>query len=146
MGAPLVSVAIVARTVAQLWGKPLVAVNHCIGREFAGQMANAVHCASPALSLYLIRYSSAVTEMSTSPLAYHHVLFTTNHSALTHCWAYHVVMLFFCDISNGKRFAMCVPCHHYLSCDSVYKAPLGIQSWLVLFLNPFVFIIIIDRY
>jgi len=32
MGAPLVSTAVVARTVAQLWDKPLVAVNHCIGR------------------------------------------------------------------------------------------------------------------
>lgn len=32
MGAPLVSVAIVARTIAQLWNKPIVAVNHCIGR------------------------------------------------------------------------------------------------------------------
>ena len=32
MGAPLVSTAVVARTVAQLWNKPMVAVNHCIGR------------------------------------------------------------------------------------------------------------------
>ena len=32
MGAPLVSVAVVARTIAQLWDKPLVGVNHCIGR------------------------------------------------------------------------------------------------------------------
>uniref|UniRef100_A0A4W5KJH5 N(6)-L-threonylcarbamoyladenine synthase n=1 Tax=Hucho hucho TaxID=62062 RepID=A0A4W5KJH5_9TELE len=31
MGAPLVTVALVARTVAQLWGKPLLGVNHCIG-------------------------------------------------------------------------------------------------------------------
>ena len=30
MGSPLVSVAVVARTVAQLWNKPLIAVNHCI--------------------------------------------------------------------------------------------------------------------
>ncbi|RWS22198.1 putative tRNA N6-adenosine threonylcarbamoyltransferase-like protein [Leptotrombidium deliense] len=34
MGAPLVSVAVVARTVAQLWKKPLIAVNHCIGRKY----------------------------------------------------------------------------------------------------------------
>lgn len=33
MGAPLVSVAVVARTVAQLWGKPILGVNHCIGRN-----------------------------------------------------------------------------------------------------------------
>jgi len=32
MAAPLVSVAVVARTVAQLWNKPIVAVNHCIAR------------------------------------------------------------------------------------------------------------------
>lgn len=34
MGAPLVAVAIVARTVAQLWNKPMIAVNHCIARIF----------------------------------------------------------------------------------------------------------------
>lgn len=32
MGAPLVTVAMVARTVAQIWNKPLLGVNHCIGR------------------------------------------------------------------------------------------------------------------
>lgn len=32
MGAPLASVAVVARTLAQLWNKPLLGVNHCIGR------------------------------------------------------------------------------------------------------------------
>ena len=32
MAAPLVSVALVARTVAQLWNKPIIGVNHCIGR------------------------------------------------------------------------------------------------------------------
>ncbi|KAH9362276.1 hypothetical protein HPB48_002254 [Haemaphysalis longicornis] len=31
MGAPLVSVALVARIVAQLWDKPIIGVNHCIG-------------------------------------------------------------------------------------------------------------------
>ena len=31
MGAPLASVAVVARTVTQLWNKPLLGVNHCIG-------------------------------------------------------------------------------------------------------------------
>jgi len=35
MAAPLVSVAVVARTVAQLWNKPIVAVNHCIARMIA---------------------------------------------------------------------------------------------------------------
>lgn len=32
MGAPLQSTAVVARTVAQLWNKPIIGVNHCIGR------------------------------------------------------------------------------------------------------------------
>lgn len=38
MGAPLVSVAVVARTVAQLWNKPMVAVNHCIGHIEMGRL------------------------------------------------------------------------------------------------------------
>eukprot|EP00128_Syssomonas_multiformis_P000484 Colp12_sorted_trinity150504_noHs@24680 len=38
MGAPLVSVAVVARTLAQLWGKPLVGVNHCIGHIEMGRL------------------------------------------------------------------------------------------------------------
>ena len=31
MGGPLVSCAVVARTLAQLWGVPIVGVNHCVG-------------------------------------------------------------------------------------------------------------------
>ena len=38
MGAPLVAVAVVARTVAQLWKKPLVAVNHCVGHIEMGRL------------------------------------------------------------------------------------------------------------
>jgi len=38
MGAPLVSVAVVARTVAQLWNKPIVGVNHCIGHIEMGRL------------------------------------------------------------------------------------------------------------
>lgn len=38
MGAPLVTVALVARTVAQLWGKPLIGVNHCIGHIEMGRL------------------------------------------------------------------------------------------------------------
>jgi N6-L-threonylcarbamoyladenine synthase len=34
MGAPLQSVALAARTVSLLWVKPLVGVNHCVGRMF----------------------------------------------------------------------------------------------------------------
>lgn len=33
MGAPLQSVALVARTLSLLYNKPLVGVNHCVGRE-----------------------------------------------------------------------------------------------------------------
>jgi N6-L-threonylcarbamoyladenine synthase len=33
MGAPLQSVAIVVRTLSLLWKKPIVAVNHCVGRK-----------------------------------------------------------------------------------------------------------------
>ncbi|ELT95999.1 hypothetical protein CAPTEDRAFT_174110 [Capitella teleta] len=38
MGAPLVSVAVVARTVSQLWRKPIVGVNHCIGHIEMGRL------------------------------------------------------------------------------------------------------------
>jgi len=38
MGAPLASVAIVARTVAQLWNKPILGVNHCIGHIEMGRL------------------------------------------------------------------------------------------------------------
>eukprot|EP00030_Apusomonadida_sp_AF-17_P008051 a846023_108.p1 GENE.a846023_108~~a846023_108.p1 ORF type:complete len:353 (-),score=120.69 a846023_108:13-1014(-) len=37
MGAPLRSVAVVVRTLAQLWGKPIVAVNHCIAHIEMGR-------------------------------------------------------------------------------------------------------------
>ncbi|ESO95884.1 hypothetical protein LOTGIDRAFT_227166 [Lottia gigantea] len=38
MGAPLISTAVVARTVAQLWKKPIVGVNHCIGHIEMGRL------------------------------------------------------------------------------------------------------------
>jgi len=38
MGAPLVSCAVVARTVAQLWNKPIIGVNHCIGHIEMGRL------------------------------------------------------------------------------------------------------------
>ncbi|CAO3689869.1 unnamed protein product [Umbelopsis ramanniana] len=37
MGAPLTSVAIVARTLALMWNKPMVGVNHCIGHIEMGR-------------------------------------------------------------------------------------------------------------
>lgn len=33
MGSPLQSVALVARTLSLLYDKPLIGVNHCVGRE-----------------------------------------------------------------------------------------------------------------
>lgn len=33
MGAPLQTVALVARTLALMYNKPLVGVNHCVGRK-----------------------------------------------------------------------------------------------------------------
>jgi N6-L-threonylcarbamoyladenine synthase len=38
MGGPLRSVAIVARTVAQLWNKPIIAVNHCVAHIEMGRL------------------------------------------------------------------------------------------------------------
>lgn len=38
MGAPLASVAVVARTIAQLWNKPIIGVNHCIGHIEMGRL------------------------------------------------------------------------------------------------------------
>ena len=39
MGAPLQSVALVARTLSLLFDKPLVAVNHCVGRTYSYALA-----------------------------------------------------------------------------------------------------------
>uniref|UniRef100_A0A8C4Y656 N(6)-L-threonylcarbamoyladenine synthase n=1 Tax=Gopherus evgoodei TaxID=1825980 RepID=A0A8C4Y656_9SAUR len=38
MGAPLVTVAVVAPDVAQLWNKPLLGVNHCVGHIEMGRL------------------------------------------------------------------------------------------------------------
>lgn len=38
MAPPLLTVAIVARTIAQMWDKPLLGVNHCIGHIEMGRM------------------------------------------------------------------------------------------------------------
>lgn len=43
MGAPLVSTAIVARTIAQIWQKPLVPVNHCIAHIEMGRVITAAN-------------------------------------------------------------------------------------------------------
>ncbi|RMZ81584.1 hypothetical protein DV737_g2517, partial [Chaetothyriales sp. CBS 132003] len=62
MGAPLQSVAVAARTLALLWGKPLVGVNHCIGhiemgREITGA-ANPVVLYVSGGNTQVIAYSS----------------------------------------------------------------------------------------
>ena len=43
MGAPLVSTAVVARTLAQLWNVPLVPVNHCIAHIEMGRQVLMEH-------------------------------------------------------------------------------------------------------
>jgi len=40
MGAPLQSVAVVARMLSMLWNKPLVGVNHCVGRMLLHLLRN----------------------------------------------------------------------------------------------------------
>ncbi|KAK7582155.1 hypothetical protein V9T40_013600 [Parthenolecanium corni] len=47
MGGPLVAVALVARTVAQLWNKPLIPVNHCIGHIEMGRLVTG--CENPTV-------------------------------------------------------------------------------------------------
>ncbi|CAI5506542.1 unnamed protein product, partial [Closterium sp. Naga37s-1] len=43
MGAPLQAVAIVVRTLAQLWGKPIVPVNHCVAHIEMGRCVTGAH-------------------------------------------------------------------------------------------------------
>lgn len=50
MGAPLGSVAIAARTMSQLWDKPLVGVNHCVGHI---EMGRAITGAENPVVLYV---------------------------------------------------------------------------------------------
>lgn len=50
MGGPLVSCAVVARMLSQLWGKPLVGVNHCVGHIEMGRIATG---ASDPVVLYV---------------------------------------------------------------------------------------------
>jgi len=50
MGAPLTSVAVAARTLALMWGKPLVGVNHCVGHI---EMGRAITGAENPVVLYV---------------------------------------------------------------------------------------------
>jgi len=43
MGGPLVTCAVVARTLAQLWRVPLVGVNHCVGHIEMGRVVTGAH-------------------------------------------------------------------------------------------------------
>ncbi|XP_074838768.1 tRNA N6-adenosine threonylcarbamoyltransferase isoform X2 [Carettochelys insculpta] len=61
MGAPLVTVAVVARTLAQLWNKPLVGVNHCVGHIEMGRLVTGAH--NPTV-LYV---SGGNTQISNDP-------------------------------------------------------------------------------
>ncbi|XP_013844520.1 probable tRNA N6-adenosine threonylcarbamoyltransferase isoform X2 [Sus scrofa] len=61
MGAPLVSVAVVARTIAQLWNKPLVGVNHCIGHIEMGRLITG------ATSPTVLYVSGGNTQISNDP-------------------------------------------------------------------------------
>lgn len=63
MGSPLVSVAVVARCVAQLWQRPLVAVNHCIGHI---EMARLVTGADDPTVLYVSGGNTQVIAFSPS--------------------------------------------------------------------------------
>lgn len=57
MGAPLASVAVGARTLALLWGKPLVGVNHCVGHI---EMGRAITGAENPVVLYVSGGNSQV--------------------------------------------------------------------------------------
>ncbi|EPE09658.1 glycoprotein endopeptidase kae-1 [Ophiostoma piceae UAMH 11346] len=57
MGAPLASVGVAARTLALLWGKPLVGVNHCVGHI---EMGRAVTGATHPVVLYVSGGNSQV--------------------------------------------------------------------------------------
>lgn len=50
MGGPLVSCAVVARTLAQLWKVPMVGVNHCVGHI---EMGRCVTGAADPVVLYV---------------------------------------------------------------------------------------------
>lgn len=52
MGAPLVSVAVVARTLAKLWNKPILGVNHCIGHIEMGRLITGNSRSSVYLKYY----------------------------------------------------------------------------------------------
>lgn len=62
MGAPLQSVAIAARTLSLLWGKPLIGVNHCVGHI---EMGREITGASNPVVLYVSGGNTQVIAYST---------------------------------------------------------------------------------
>lgn len=62
MGAPLQSVALAARSLALLWGKPLVGVNHCVGHI---EMGRAITGADNPVVLYVSGGNTQVIAYST---------------------------------------------------------------------------------
>ena len=75
MGAPLASIAVVARTVAQLWSKPILGVNHCIGHIEMGRLITGAE--NPTV-LY-------VSGGNTQVIAYSQQRYTRTFSPNT-CW------------------------------------------------------------
>ena len=65
MGGPLVTCAVVARMLSQLWKVPLLAVNHCVGHIEMGRIATG---AADPVVLYV---SGGNTQASTAELVLH---------------------------------------------------------------------------
>ena len=65
MGGPLVTCAVVARMLSQLWKVPLLAVNHCVGHIEMGRIATG---AADPVVLYV---SGGNTQASTAELFLH---------------------------------------------------------------------------
>lgn len=63
MAPPLQAVAIVARTIAQLWNKPIIGVNHCIGHIEMGRLITG--CDNPTV-LYVSGGNTQVIAYSTN--------------------------------------------------------------------------------
>jgi tRNA A37 threonylcarbamoyltransferase TsaD len=66
MGGPLVTCAVVARMLAQLWGVPIVGVNHCVGHI---EMGRTVTGAQDPVVLYVSGGNTQVRGASTWSLA-----------------------------------------------------------------------------
>lgn len=79
MGAPLVSVAIAARTIAQLWNKPLIGVNHCVGHI---EMGRQITGAKNPICLYV---SGGNTQVIAYSANCYRIFGETNDIAIGNC-------------------------------------------------------------